>query len=118
MQNFVSTGDYVKSISAKRLATARGITLSTDDRLRRSIIERLMCDLEVDLGRHCHAFGANTSLLDKEVAALRPLIDDGLIEMRGHEIRVTERGRPLVRVVASVFDRYLKNSTARHSLAV
>ncbi len=118
VQNLASIGGYVKTISAKRLATARGIALSADDRLRRGVIERLMCDLEVDLGRHCHAFGANTGLLDKELAALRPLIDDGLVEMRGYEVRVTERGRPLVRVVASIFDRYLTKGSGRHSLAV
>ena len=117
-QNTGSIGDYVKAISAKRLATARGIALSPDDRLRRGLIEGLMCDLEVDLDQHCRAFGANTSLLDKELAALRPLIDDGLVEMRGYEVRVTERGRPLVRVVASIFDRYLTKGPGRHSPAV
>ncbi len=118
VQNQSSIRDYMKSVSANRLATARGIALSADDRLRRGIIERLMCDFAVDLDRHCHAYGVSTDILGDEFSALRPLIDDGLVERRGQEIRVTERGRPLIRTVASVFDRYLKTSTARHSLAV
>ncbi|MHA1537256.1 MAG: oxygen-independent coproporphyrinogen III oxidase [Alphaproteobacteria bacterium] len=118
VQNTGSITDYVKTISAQRLATARGIALSPDDRLRRGVIERLMCDFEVDLGQHCQAFGADTSVLGEELAALGPLIDDGLVEMRGHEVRVTERGRPLVRVVASIFDHYLTKGPGRHSPAV
>ena len=73
-----SIGGYVKTISAKRLGTARGIALGADDRLRRGIIERLMCDFEVDLDRHCRAFGANTSLLATDIAAFRALSDDRL----------------------------------------
>ena len=118
VQNTASIGGYVKTIAAGRLGTARGIALSADDRLRRGIIERLMCDLTVDLGRHCRAFGASTSLLGREVAALRPMIDDGLVELRGYEVRVTERGRPLIRVVASIFDQYLEKGAGRHSPAV
>ncbi|MHA1538602.1 MAG: oxygen-independent coproporphyrinogen III oxidase [Alphaproteobacteria bacterium] len=118
VQNSASIGGYMKSIAGGRLATARGIALSADDRLRREIIERLMCDLEVDLDRHCHAFGASAGLFDPEFKALRPLIDDGLLKVSGHDIRVTERGRPLVRVVASVFDRYLEKGAGRHSRAV
>ena len=33
-------------------------------------------------------------------------------------VRVTERGRPFVRSVCAVFDRYLDSGSARHSRAV
>ena len=34
---------------AYNLATARGIELNTDDRCRGAVIERLMCDMSIDL---------------------------------------------------------------------
>jgi oxygen-independent coproporphyrinogen-3 oxidase len=49
MQNAPSAAACAKEIGADRLATVRGIALSHDDRLRRDVIERIMCDLEVDL---------------------------------------------------------------------
>ena len=41
--------EWSDAISAGRLATRRGIALDQDDRIRRDLIERLMCDLAVDL---------------------------------------------------------------------
>ena len=55
---------------------------------------------------------------DDELRRLGPMARDGLIEVAGHRVRVTEAGRPMVRSVCAVFDRYLTNSRARHSRAV
>jgi oxygen-independent coproporphyrinogen-3 oxidase len=44
-----------------------------------------------------------------ELAELRELERYGLITMREGWINVTARGRPLVRSVCSVFDRYLRH---------
>jgi oxygen-independent coproporphyrinogen III oxidase len=49
VQNAPTAAAYAKEIQADRLATVRGVALKADDRLRRDVIERLMCDLEVDL---------------------------------------------------------------------
>ena len=40
---------------------------------------------------------------------------DGIAERSGDVIRVTEAGRPLVRLVAAVFDAYLQTGKGRHS---
>jgi len=50
--------------------------------------------------------------------ALAPMAGDGLVELDGVEIRITETGRPLMRAVCAVFDRYLETGKARHSQAV
>ena len=56
VQNAPTAVAYAKEIETDQLATVRGIALTPDDRLRRDIIERVMCDLEVDLdglaGKH------------------------------------------------------------------
>ena len=49
VQNAPTALAYGKAIEAGGLAIVRGVALTADDRLRRELIERLMCDLEVDV---------------------------------------------------------------------
>ena len=48
-QNIVETGAYTRAVMAGTLPIAKGIAFSGEDRLRAAIIERLMCDMAVDL---------------------------------------------------------------------
>ena len=82
----------------------KGLALSDDDRLRGEIIERLMCDLAVNLD----AVEGGAARFANELAALKPLADDGLLTIAGARITITERGRPYVRIAAAAFDAYLK----------
>ena len=111
MQNAVSIPAYRAAIQVGRLATARGIALAGEDRARRSIIERLMCDFAVDLGGAAGRFAA-------ELAALAPLADDDLVSVEDGVIRIRLGGRALARTVCAVFDAYLDQGRARHSHAV
>ncbi len=113
VQNAVDVSGYSRAIDANAFATARGIALSSDDRLRARIIERLMCDLTIDLD--AVAVGQDFS---PEMDHLRPLRDEGLVEMGGGRVSVTERGRPFLRLVAAAFDAYLPSNRTRHSVAV
>ncbi|MCL4762568.1 MAG: coproporphyrinogen III oxidase, partial [Burkholderiales bacterium] len=45
-----------------------------------------------------------------ELEALAPLAADGLVEIAPDAIRVTARGRLLVRPVAMLFDRHLREA--------
>ena len=107
MQNAAETADWAVAIARRRLATAKGIAIDDDDRLRRAVIERLMCDLAVDLGALARAYGAGLSAFAAEKAALQRFAADGVVELEGDVVRLTPRGRPLMRSVAAVFDRRL-----------
>jgi oxygen-independent coproporphyrinogen-3 oxidase len=48
-----------------------------------------------------------------ELAALRPMAADGLVDVSSDALDVTPRGRMLVRNVAMVFDRYLREARER-----
>ena len=109
---------YQDAIRGGKLATARGVAVTDDDRLRRDIIMTLMCDLEIDLDAVCARHGADASQFEAELAAIAPMEEDGLAVVRGRRIIVTDEGRTLVRAVASAFDRYLKKGEQRHSKAV
>ena len=118
VQNAVPFGHYADAIGAGALAVSRGVRLDDDDRLRRAIIERLMCDLTVDLEAQCAAHGAAVDGFAEAVAALAPMERDGLVVVDGHRISITEPGRALMRSVCAVFDRYLDAGQARYSQAV
>ena len=45
-----------------------------------------------------------------DLAALAPLAADGLVELTDRDLKVTTRGRLLVRTVAMQFDRYLREA--------
>jgi len=118
VQNTQPLADYRRSIEAGRLPTARGVALSADDRLRRAIIERLMCTLRVDLHDLCREHGFAISTFEAEQRRLISLAADGLVDLQDGRLTVTETGRRFVRIVAAAFDAYLQPGVARHSRAV
>lgn len=118
VQNAVPLRDYVNAIDGGRLAVVRGVEIDADDRLRRAVIERLMCDLRVDLGTIGAGSAQEPHRFTNELSALAEMERDGIVVVEGARIRVTERGRPFVRSVCAVFDRYLEPGSARHSRAI
>ncbi len=117
-QNAVELGAWRRAIEDGRLATERGVAVSAEDRLRRAIIQRLMCDLAVDLEEIAAAHGRSAADFADEIAALAPFVADGAVVVDGSRIAVTEAGRPLVRTVCAVFDTYLASGAGRHSRAI
>ena len=118
VQNAVPFGAYADAIKSGRLAVTRGVEVDADDRLRRAVIERLMCDLSVDLSAVGADLGAPPDGFAGELSALAPMARDGLVELDGSRVRITETGQPLMRTVCAVFDRYLGTGKGRHSRAV
>ena len=117
-QNHSDYGSYARAIEKDGLATARGVELDDDDRRRRAIIERLMCTLKVDLDRIDEEIDTDAFRFSDELEILRSQFDERLVEVEGGRITVTELGRPWVRLVCAVFDRYLPHDKARHSVAL
>lgn len=114
VQNKPEVVEWRKAVEAGELPVARGIGLSEDDKLRRSIIEKLMCFLEVDLA----AFGKAAGDFPREMEDLAQLIRQGYVVIDGSVLRVPHDARAAVRLVASVFDSYLAKSKAVHAVAV
>ncbi|MGB0682972.1 MAG: oxygen-independent coproporphyrinogen III oxidase [Magnetovibrionaceae bacterium] len=110
-QNTQRLRQYADEVKAGRFPVVKGFELTAEDETRRGIIEKIMCELTVDLGAFEERFEA-------EIDALSPLADDGIVALDGDRITVTEEGRPFVRLVAATFDTYLASGKARHSRAV
>lgn len=117
VQNAPDAGTYSRRIAGGQLATVKGVPIDADDRRRRAVIERLMCDMTVDLDQ----FGGASSFVG-ELARLDVMAADGLVQIDGAVITIPEDARPLMRAVAAVFDAYLPPPgsvpVARHSQAV
>jgi oxygen-independent coproporphyrinogen III oxidase len=76
--------------------------------MRGAIIERLMCDLEVDLAAVARDRGRSAGMdFADEIESLRRLADEGLSMIDGRRLRVSPEGRPFVRLVAAAFDAAL-----------
>jgi oxygen-independent coproporphyrinogen-3 oxidase len=118
VQNASGIKPWRDCIEAGGLATVRGIEPTDDDDLRGEIIEQLMCNLRVDVASVLVRHDLPPRYLGRELAALRPLIADGLVRFESGIITVPDAMRPLVRRIASVFDAYLDPKAGRHAAAV
>lgn len=118
VQSETRIGAYEDCVRSGRLATVRGIGLTPEDRLRRTAIERLMCDFALDSEDLCRRFSVPEATLDSAVTALEPLARDGLVTVEGRKVTATAIGRRLIRHVAACFDARLLPAQGRHARAV
>ena len=107
-QNHRGLEEYYASIDAGTLAVARGVELSRDDEIRRDVITRLICNFALDFAEIEGAWGLDFSeYFADALPALRPMEEDGLLDVGPQGIRVLPRGRLLIRNICMVFDGYL-----------
>jgi oxygen-independent coproporphyrinogen-3 oxidase len=100
-------------------ATERGLRLSADDRVRREVLQQLYGYGGIAKRGIEERFGiAFDDYFADEESRLRELSDQGLVTLETEVIRLTAPlGRLLVRVVASVFDRFLPQDAFRKGLS-
>lgn len=109
-QNVRTLDEYYDRLDRGMMPVFRGVELSADDLLRRTIIQSLMCHgaVSIEAVELSHFIDFET-YFSREMEALRELAADGLVSIDDEWIAVTPRGRLLVRAVCMVFDRYLQN---------
>jgi oxygen-independent coproporphyrinogen-3 oxidase len=118
VQNASETGAWARAVAAGKLPVARGHALAEQDALRAGVIERIMCDGSVDLAAAGRALGFADDWYAEAVPELLQMQDDRLLTYAGGKLSLAPEAAPLARVVASVFDTYLRGSAVRHSVAV
>jgi len=117
-QNEVATGNYIHRIQNGELATARGISLSDEDRLRGAVIDDLMCRLTLRRKSLRQRFGSRVETVIEEAEKLAQSDEDGLFMRTVDGYEITERGRPFIRAICANFDAYLGNTNATHAAGV
>ncbi len=108
-QNAKTLDEYQDLLDQGRLPVVRGLALTRDDLLRRSVIMALMCQgalqfESIELG-HLIDF---RSYFARELEALQEMAAQGLVRLDDASVQVTETGWFLVRAIAMVFDRHLQ----------
>jgi oxygen-independent coproporphyrinogen-3 oxidase len=113
-QNAKTLEEYYDFLDQGLFPIVKGLALSKDDLLRRSVIMALMCQ-----GRLAYESIELAYLIDfkeyfaKEIEILKGQVEEGLVELDDSGIKVTSKGWFFVRAVAMVFDRYLQTDRTR-----
>jgi len=120
-QNARTLSDYYARLDRNELPIVRGVALSRDDLVRRTVIHALMCQFEVSK----EAVGIGylidfDSYFAAELTELAELERAGLLRLHDEWISVTPKGRMLIRSICMVFDRYLRQDreTQRYSKTI
>ncbi len=108
-QNARELPDYYDRLRAGQLPIVRGVLLDRDDLVRRAVIMALMCHLELSKesieAAHLIQFD---EYFRRELDELRTFEEVGLVKVSPNWINVLPKGKLLIRAVAMVFDRYLR----------
>ena len=120
IQNAKNIREWHEAIAQRRLTAMRGVPVTKEDRLRRDVISRLMCDMSVDFGEISTTHGRTIDYLDSAVALIEELEVDGLCNLEGRRVIVPNEARMFLRTVAQSFDVYAApaDSPVRHARAV
>jgi oxygen-independent coproporphyrinogen-3 oxidase len=108
-QNAKTMDEYCDLLDQGHLPVVRGLALTRDDIIRRNVIMAIMCQGSLQF----ESINASC-LIDfkqyfaNELAQLKAMQDQGLVEVTEQGIQVTPMGWFFVRGVAMVFDRYLQ----------
>jgi oxygen-independent coproporphyrinogen-3 oxidase len=106
-QNLKDLPAYYGALDAGKLPLHRGCLLSAEDKLRRTTIMRLMCDLSLDYAAMSNLLGTDfKEHFARELESLDDLEADGLVMKTPQGLMVTELGRLLIRNIAMRFDAY------------
>jgi len=120
-QNQKIIADYQNELEKNQLPVARGLVMHDEDRLRRAVIQQVMCQDRLVFSDFSHKYHIHfRKHFAIELDLLKVQAADGLIKLADDYLEVTPRGRLLLRSIAMVFDQYLSHSgnTTRFSKVI
>lgn len=108
-QNEKNLPEYYKAIDGGRFATHVGYRMTEDDHIRKHVIMRLMCDLELNIPAVEEKFDISfKEHFESSLVQLQQFVDDGLVELSPEKITIVGAGRLLLRNIAMCFDAYIE----------
>lgn len=111
-QNEKSAEKYAERVNNGEIPVFRGHILSPLDLEIRKYILDLMCHFETSFIEESPYKYIHKEIIDR----LQEMIKDGLVEVAGNKVKVTESGVPFVRNCCMAFDQDLKQSVQRENL--
>ncbi len=108
-QNVKNVREYYQSIGKGTLATHLGYRMTPDDHIRKEVIMRVMCDMEIRKHDIEKQFGIKfDEYFETSYGKLQTFVDDGLVSLEEGRIVVNGMGRLVIRNIAMCFDAYLE----------
>lgn len=99
---------YQQSLDQGQLPTVRGLRCNEDDKIRRQVIQALMCDFELRFEDIERDYGiCFKTYFEKAWPALEQMATDGLIQLEEDTLVILPAGRLLAHSVCMPFDHYL-----------
>jgi oxygen-independent coproporphyrinogen-3 oxidase len=113
-QNAKTLEEYTDALVQGQFPVVRGLSLTRDDLLRRTVIMALMCQGRVDdESIELAHLVKMREVFASEFERLKPLAEAGLVDITDDAIQVTPTGWFFVRAIAMVFDRNLQADRVR-----
>lgn len=111
-QNQKTLEEYAQCLDKNELPVFRGIGLTEDDKIRRTVITRLICHFSLDITAVEAELNINfNDYFSSELLALEQFINDGLVSLSPTSINVLPAGHLLIRNICMVFDFYMQQKT-------
>lgn len=118
-QNEHGLKEYTENLIDGQLPIKIAKTLERDDFIRQSVISELMCNLQLKKAEFEREFMIDfDDYFADELKALEAYEEDELLKLYDDKIEVKENGVLVIRILASVFDAYLKKSQRMFSKVI
>jgi oxygen-independent coproporphyrinogen-3 oxidase len=111
-QNTKNIPEYYKAIDGGDFATHVGYRMTDDDQIRKFVIMRLMCDLDLDTRAVEKRFAIDFArYFASSLKLVEEFEEEGLVIRTPGKIAIVGAGRLLLRNIAMCFDAYLDSMT-------
>ena len=109
-QNVKELSEYERLLDEGKLPFYRGVKLSDDDQIRQFVIMELMSNFKLDIKRFNQKFDVSFfNYFKEDLKSLKIFEKEGLVEISGASIKVSQTGTLLIRNIVMPFDAYAKS---------
>lgn len=117
-QNQKKLNDYYQQVEARGHAQWRGVALNQDDLIRREAIKQLICNFILNKPDIEKQFNIDfDEYFAEDITLLQTFINDQLVLIDEHQIRVLSTGQLLIRNICMCFDVYLRNKARQQQFS-
>jgi oxygen-independent coproporphyrinogen-3 oxidase len=122
LQNTKDIDVYIESINQGKFPIEKIYSVNQNEKIIRSIIEDIMCNMEVDLQDIAQAYSIS---LDEVYRISQPDLDEiatfekeDFLSFNNHKLTLTHKGQFFMRIIAAAFDPNMKNNQKNFSKAL
>jgi oxygen-independent coproporphyrinogen-3 oxidase len=121
-QNNKSIENYIENIRTTGWALERGYQLNRDEKIIRTVIDEVMCNLFVDFTEVGRMYGTDAATVKRTVAydpeKLKPFLEDNLLEIKEDQLKIHDDGSLVIRNIAMTFDPQLTITENQYSKTI